>query len=106
MQGIDLSIDQARNRIKDRLDDHRQFVRDRQAAGKAIKHTNQVYGFPVVTRQEAELMLLLPSAFEEKTQNQFQVGYEIPDAGSEESPSNTEKQYPSGEKGQLSLFDA
>ena len=53
-----------RNRIAGRLKAHLQFVRDRQKAGKPIKHANQVYGFPVITRQETELMFPLPASVE------------------------------------------
>lgn len=104
-QGLNQSISQARSRINDRLEAHRQFVRDRETAGKAIKHTNHVYGFPVVTRQETELILPLPSSIQEKTHHQFQVGYEIPDADTKDCPSPTEQPYPCGQDGQLSLFD-
>ena len=105
LQGIDLSIDQARNRIKDRLDDHRQFVRDRQAAGKAIKHTNQVYGFPVVTRQESELMLPLPTAIGDPTADRIQVEYEMLDSSTDNTSSSNQKRSLSSSDGQLLLFD-
>ncbi|WP_419663765.1 MthZ:modification methylase [Desulfosarcina variabilis str. Montpellier] len=105
LEGIDLSIDQARNRIKDRLDDHRQFVRDRQAAGKAIKHTNQVYGFPVVTRQESELMLPLPTAIGDPTADRIQVEYEMLDSSTDNTSSSNPKRSLSSSDGQLLLFD-
>ncbi|MBC2712722.1 MAG: site-specific DNA-methyltransferase [Desulfosarcina sp.] len=79
-EGCGEAVDQSRRRIGDRFDGHLQFVRDRQAAGKPIKYTNQVYGFPVITRQETELMIPLPTAIHETAQNQFRVTYDIPEA--------------------------
>ncbi len=43
-------------RILQRLHHHVQFVQDRLQAGKPIKHLNAHYGFPVMTRQETELV--------------------------------------------------
>ena len=41
-----------------RIEDHERFVEARLAAGKAIKHTNEPHGFPVMTRQEQQLEIL------------------------------------------------
>ena len=54
---------QARN--EQRLSAHEVFVNERQEAGKEIKHRNERYGFPVVTRQEVEMELLWPVSVEE-----------------------------------------
>jgi DNA modification methylase len=48
---------QARRRVKARIDDHLAFIEERRAAGREIKHLNRNYGFPVVTRQEMDLIL-------------------------------------------------
>ena len=69
-----------RNRIAERLEAHLQFVGEREEAGKPIKHTNQVYGFPVITRQETELMLPIPVSVEESAENRWQIGYDVPTA--------------------------
>ncbi len=45
----------ANARIRSRLDAHLHFVAEREATHGSLKHTNRVYGFPVVTRQETEL---------------------------------------------------
>ncbi|MBU4315641.1 MAG: site-specific DNA-methyltransferase [Proteobacteria bacterium] len=44
-------------RIRRRLSDHLNFVNAREKDGKPIKHQNAPYGFPVITRQEKELLL-------------------------------------------------
>ncbi len=85
-EGCGQAIEAGRRRIANRLDDHLQFIRDRQAAGKAIKHTNRVYGFPVITRQESELMLPLPTAIKGTGENRFQVTYEVPEASAAGEP--------------------
>lgn len=40
-----------------RLKAHLSFIAERTAAGKPIKHRNLPYGFPVITRQEREIIL-------------------------------------------------
>ena len=104
-QGCQEAIEMGRRRIGDRFDGHLQFVRDRQAAGKAIKHTNQVYGFPVITRQETELMIPLPAAIQETAKNQFQVTYEMPEVPAIGQPAIVPKAIPTPKTGQLTLFD-
>lgn len=41
----------------ERLERHREFVRQRAASGKELKHANAHHGFPVVTGQEADLAI-------------------------------------------------
>lgn len=50
----------AERRARARLAAHRAFVTARTADGKPPKHANARYGFPVVTRQEAELEVVVP----------------------------------------------
>ena len=45
-----------------RLDAHLEFVRSREEAGRPCRHVSSPYGFPVVTRQEVDLQLLVPHA--------------------------------------------
>jgi DNA modification methylase len=104
-QGCQPAIELGRRRVGERFDGHQQFVRDRQAAGKAIKHTNQVYGFPVITRQETELMIPLPAAILETVKNHFQVTYEMPEAPAIGQPAIVPKAIPTPKTGQLTLFD-
>jgi hypothetical protein len=99
------AIEQGRRRISQRFDDHRQFVRGRAAAGKAIKHANRVYGFPVVTRQETELMIPLPVSVQQTEPNQFSVSYDLPEASADGQPSAVPKTSQPKPAGQLTLFD-
>ena len=46
----------ANRRIRQRIDSHRLFVEERIRAGKPPKYVNNAYGFPVVTRQETDLL--------------------------------------------------
>jgi DNA modification methylase len=47
----------ANERIRRRLADHVDFLEQCRQTGRALKHINRPYGFPVVTRQETELVL-------------------------------------------------
>ena len=99
-------VDLGGQRITDRFAAHRQFVADREAAGKPIKYTNAVYGFPVITRQETELMIPLPAVVETNADNHFTVAYEQPDpTGSEPVPTTKTRKKAQKGSGQLKLFD-
>lgn len=53
-----LSIAAAANRrLEERLDRHHAFVQKKEEEGYSFKHTNDHYGFPVMTRQEKTLLL-------------------------------------------------
>ena len=98
------AIEQGRQRIRRRFDGHLQFVRDRKASGKAIKHANRVYGFPVITRQETEMIIPLPVAVEQTMPDHFSVTYELPEplgTGQASAVPKTSKPNPAG---QLKLF--
>jgi len=47
----------ANNHIRERLRRHLVFVREREVAGRSLKHRNIHYGFPVATRQEVDLLI-------------------------------------------------
>ncbi|MFP4115359.1 MAG: DNA-methyltransferase [Spirochaetota bacterium] len=59
---IDETIAQAAARadamVQERFRRHMEFIQSREEAGNPPAHTNVVYGFPVVTRQEVELELM------------------------------------------------
>lgn len=103
--GCRQAIEQGRRRIGERFDDHLQFVRDRQTAGKAIKHTNAVYRFPVITRQETELMIPLPLAISETEPNRFTVTYDLPEAPDAGAPAGVPDISRLGKTGKLKLFN-
>jgi DNA modification methylase len=104
-KGCGQAIEQGRRRIGERFDDHLEFVRNRLTAGGVIKYTNQVYGFPVITRQETELVIPMPAAIQETVKNQFQVTYEMPEAPAFGQPAIVPKAIPTPKTGQLTLFD-
>jgi len=65
----------ANARIKARLDNHLQFVSDREMKGAPLKYTNSFYGFPVVTRQEIRLVLDRLEKLERNADDSFSVHY-------------------------------
>jgi len=64
--------------IQGRLDFHNEFVRKRLEAGKPIKHENTHYGFPVVTRQEKELVFNIPVSVEQQGGENMIINYVTP----------------------------
>jgi DNA modification methylase len=96
-------IAQARRRVQARIDDHLAFIEDRRAAGREIKHRNRHYGFPVVTRQETELLLdVLVDLSPGEAADSLQAAYaEAP--GPSAAPAVDVTPAPNA-KGQLSLF--
>ena len=67
----------AYRRLSDRLADHLEFVQQRTAAGRTIKHRNRPYGFPVMTAQEVELVFHRPKTVSRITEDTFLVDYDI-----------------------------
>ena len=94
-----------RSRIAERLDAHLHFVRERERSGKPIKHTNRVYGFPVITRQETELTLPCPAWVEDSGKGCWMVGYEIPEPSAAGQPAPIPQKETASETGQLPLFE-
>ena len=72
------SLDHFSSVIQHRIDFHNEFVQGRLDAGKPIKHENTHYGFPVVTRQEKELVLTIPVSVEQQGDENMVVNYDIP----------------------------
>ena len=72
------SLDHFSSVIQHRIDFHNEFVQGRLDAGKPIKHENTHYGFPVVTRQEKELVLTIPVSVEQQGDKDMVVNYDIP----------------------------
>jgi DNA modification methylase len=67
----------AHRRLSDRLANHLEFVQQRTAAGRTIKHRNRPYGFPVMTAQEVELVFHRPKTVSQIREDAFLVDYEI-----------------------------
>lgn len=60
--------------VSRRLDNHQDFVRTRTGNGGLLKYQNKHYGFPVITRQEIELILSHLASISQ-TGNCFRVTY-------------------------------
>ena len=58
---IETAVPLGRAYASRRLEAHLDFVHSREAAGKSCRHVNHHYGFPVVTRQETDLQLIVPT---------------------------------------------
>ena len=54
---LDMIAGYANEHALRRLGNHLEFVRDRIESGKPLKHQNRYHGFPVISRQEAEIKL-------------------------------------------------
>jgi DNA modification methylase len=67
----------AYRRLSDRLADHLEFVQQRTAAGRTIKHRNRPYGFPVMTAQEVELVFHRPKTVSQIAEDTFLVDCDI-----------------------------
>ncbi len=71
---VERIVDHANQRIEQRLKDHLAFVQER-AKSKQIKHINANYGFPVVSKQEKELLLNPLISVDTRDRNTIEVGY-------------------------------
>lgn len=67
----------AYRRITERLANHLEFVQQRTAAGRIIKHRNRPYGFPVMTGQEVELVFHRPTGVSKTAEDAFLVDYDV-----------------------------
>jgi DNA modification methylase len=66
---------QANRRIQARIDEHLAFVEQRQTAGRDAQYINRHYRFPVVTRQETELLFEVLDEVSHPERDSFQVTY-------------------------------
>lgn len=72
---IGLAVSLGRDMTAARLAAHEDFLRHREAEGKpAPKHRSRHYGFPVVTRQEVDMVLPVITAVSEPKPWSFRVG--------------------------------
>ena len=76
-KGIPAVIDSGCRRLKDRLEKHLDFVRRKSAAGHMFKHRNKFYGFPVMSRQETELIIQKPASVLPVADNSLQVQHQF-----------------------------
>jgi len=66
-------VPEANARIRARLDNHLRFVSEREKNRAPIKYQNRYYGFPVVTRQEIQLVFDRLKKLEQNTAGSFLV---------------------------------
>lgn len=59
-------LQQSHVAVSERLRKHMVFVRERLGAGKTLKHTNELYGFPVMTSQETKARFFYVNGIERK----------------------------------------
>ncbi len=69
-------LDLSKERVKERLSQHKKFVTQRQKQRGPLKHENIHYGFPVMTAQEKKLYLSVPESVTCFDDNIFEVVYE------------------------------
>jgi len=91
-------------RIQARIDDHLSFVNQCRETGRETKHCNRNYNFPVVTRQETELLLDILEDVASQEPDGLRVTYaEDPCRILDPKCSFATNRHP-GANGQLSLF--
>ncbi len=72
---VDGIVDFANRRIASRLENHLAFVQARLEAQKKFKYRNRHYLFPVITRQETNLLINTLKAVKQPQSNTFEVTY-------------------------------
>ena len=68
--------DRLNHYIEGRLARHIAFVEERMAANAPLKHRNSVYGFPVVTAQEKELLFNPLTRLKRSSRSEVVVDYD------------------------------
>lgn len=76
-EGIEeLDIDLCNRSIKKRFDSHKEFVDNREVAGKEVKHFNNTLNCKVMTKQESEIELNYLKLISKKENGEYIVEYE------------------------------
>ena len=58
---LETAVPLGRKIAQNRLKEHMIFVSEREALGRPCQHHNRTYGIPVMTRQETDIELIIPS---------------------------------------------
>lgn len=61
--------------MRDRVDAHNDFVKERQRSKGRLKYTSRRYGFPVMTRQEEDLCLYQVQNIQYQSSLKFRIEY-------------------------------
>ncbi len=72
---MDTIVPFSNQQIRNRINNHIDFVKDRYKTKGAFKHMNKHYGFPVVTSQEKELLLNQLVSIAQINDGVFEVSY-------------------------------
>lgn len=76
-QGIDeMDVDFCNSFIKQRFDNHVDFIKERQAHGKEVKHFNKTLNVPVMTTQEEEITFNYLQSITVDSDGTYHVEYE------------------------------
>ena len=73
--GTDMIFFYSNELIENRLSSHLSFLNDKYKTGKEYEYLNKHYGFPVVTRQEKELLINSMVGVKETNNNKFEIMY-------------------------------
>jgi modification methylase len=102
-------VDFANTHTLRRVENHLSFVKTRLEAGKPIKYVSGHHQFPVITRQEKELLLNEVLAVQDRGRSAFEITYSdtplkntvlnSPIDGEMGTPQGSERSVPSGRKG-------
>jgi hypothetical protein len=65
----------ANERILERLERHRRFVEERRHSGRELKYMNRFYDFPVVSRQEREILIPYLSSMHRNGDLHWRIDY-------------------------------
>jgi DNA modification methylase len=94
----------AHRRIQTRIDEHLAFVNQCRTSGREIKYLNGPYGFPVVTRQETELLIDLVEDIAPSGPDRLQATYSQDPGRSTHPSSSFAATHAPEPTGQLFLF--
>jgi hypothetical protein len=94
----------ANDRVQARIDDHLSFVDQCRETGREMKHVNKNYRFPVVTRQESELLIDVLEEIAPLEPDGFRVTYSKEPCRVLDPNGCFAASHPPKTSGQLSLF--
>jgi hypothetical protein len=75
LETVSNAMEEGAARARARLALHQAFTRECLAAGRTLRHTNRIYGLPVVTSQERDLAVYLPCELRRRAEGLFEVTY-------------------------------
>jgi hypothetical protein len=73
--GVSGIIAGSNRRILERLYRHQSFVEECRRNGRELKHINRHYGFPVISRQEREILINHPASVKTLAETHWKIEY-------------------------------